>query len=614
MKKIKNTFLILLLLLGSLYNISGIVQADTADNANATQFVQSVTLSNNNGPIGPNKISDSSAVNVTYNLAIPNDIVIAPDQVYSMPLPAELRYSSNDAIVLKTSSGVAVGSVTIKDGTISILFNSNINTLSNRNINFNFWSNFNKNLLNYETGNDLAFPTKDDPNNTSHLNFSKSSSGGSSGASAISKNLRYGRNHTATWTVIINNGGDSILNSIFVDKMGNTQEYIPGSTVISYRNYQDKIIHTDTQDLVFTPDSNGEQTAQINFGRLYGDSEEVLDGNTSIIVRYQTKLKYNPNDNRYPNSAFSYDDTRLIDSAKSTATYRNQGGGVNGDEAADVIVKYTDDQGKPLTEDIVQKGILGQNYTTDQKDFEGYTLKEILGNPSGQFSDTTQTITYIYTKNKVPVHTGTVITKYIDTKGNILSEAITTTGNIGTTYQTKPKEIAGYTLKEVEGNREGVFENNLQTITYIYEKNNPLPSTGSVIVKYEDEEGNAISESLVKTGHIGNSYITLLKNIQGYKFKEVIGNKAGEFTDTVQTVTYVYTKEKVIPPLSDETHNISHTIRSSDSTEELPSNNNSNNKLPRTGESNNIALHVGGFISMILALLLFYRKLKEVND
>ncbi|MFK4935519.1 hypothetical protein [Lactococcus garvieae] len=27
-----------------------------------------------------------------------------------------------------------------------------------------------------------------------------------------------------------------------------------------------------------------------------------------------------------------------------------------------------------------------------------------------------------------------------------------------------------------------------------------------------------------------------------------------------------------------------------------------------------MALHVGGFISMILALLLFYRKLKEVND
>lgn len=70
----------------------------------------------------------------------------------------------------------------------------------------------------------------------------------------------------------------------------------------------------------------------------------------------------------------------------------------------------------------------------------------------------------------------------------------------------------------------------------------------------------------------------------------------------------------MIPPLSDETHIISHTIRSSDSTEEVPSNNNSNNKLPRTGESNNIALHAGGFISMILALLLFYRKLKEVND
>lgn len=39
------------------------------------------------------------------------------------------------------------------------------------------------------------------------------------------------------------------------------------------------------------------------------------------------------------------------------------------------------------------------NCETEQKKFNGYTLKKVHGNPRGQFTDKTITVKYIYTKN-----------------------------------------------------------------------------------------------------------------------------------------------------------------------------------------------------------------------
>lgn len=44
---------------------------------------------------------------------------------------------------------------------------------------------------------------------------------------------------------------------------------------------------------------------------------------------------------------------------------------------------------------------VGDEYSTKQKDIEGYTFKEVQGNPISQFKDTSQSVAYVYTKNKV---------------------------------------------------------------------------------------------------------------------------------------------------------------------------------------------------------------------
>ncbi|BAV02986.1 MucBP domain-containing protein [Lactococcus formosensis] len=479
MKKITNQLLLFILMLGSILNLTPLVSAETKS-PSAIQFVDQVVLSNNNGPISSNKISDASLVNATYTLSIPNGTVIDTAQTYSMPLPQELKYTGTAPIFLTKEDGILLGSVTIQNNMLNIVFEPVINNLSNRTLFFNFWSGFNKNTLNYDMGNDLAFPTKNNLNNSIHVNFSKSSSGEGSGNSAIAKTLHYEANNIVSWTITINNGGYEVSDANFVDTMGNTQDYIPGSTSIHYRNYKNTVIKTESTDLVFNPNADGSQSTSLNLGHLHGDTEASLTEPNSVVIHYQTKLKSNPLNNKYPNQAFSYDGATLIDSALSTATYHGQSGGGTGDVAGDVLIKYVDELGNDLMDNIVLKGSIGQTYTSEQKEFEGYAFKEVQGNPTGTFTDQKETITYVYTK--LPVKGETVTVKYTGDDGKKIAEDTVLTGNIGEKYVSTPKELSGYSIKGVQGNPKGVFTHAKQEVKYLYTKNQAhqinLPATG----------------------------------------------------------------------------------------------------------------------------------------
>ncbi|MFL1696265.1 MucBP domain-containing protein [Weissella kandleri] len=68
-------------------------------------------------------------------------------------------------------------------------------------------------------------------------------------------------------------------------------------------------------------------------------------------------------------------------------------------EAADVTVRYVDENGKAIAKSEVKSGNVGDRYTTEKKDITGYTFKEVQGSSNGEFTDKAQTVTYIYTKN-----------------------------------------------------------------------------------------------------------------------------------------------------------------------------------------------------------------------
>jgi len=207
----------------------------------------------------------------------------------------------------------------------------------------------------------------------------------------------------------------------------------------------------------------------------------------------------------------------------------------------DVTASYVDESGNEISSKVILTGNVGESYTTEQKIIEGYTFKEVQGNTSGTFTESEQTVTYVY--SKVPVAGGTVMARYIDENGEVIADNSFYTGNIGENYTIEQKTITGYTFKEVQGNPTGTFTEEEQTVTYVYTKN-PVAG-GTVTARYVDESGNPITENAVFIGNVGESYTTEQKIIAGYTYKEVQGNPTGTFTEEEQIVTYVYTKNPV---------------------------------------------------------------------
>ncbi len=116
-----------------------------------------------------------------------------------------------------------------------------------------------------------------------------------------------------------------------------------------------------------------------------------------------------------------------------------------------------------------------------------------------------------------PVSTGTVVVKYEDEDGNVLSTK-TMTGKVGDSYTTTAATFDGYTLKTKPSNATGTYASSTTTVTYVYAKNEEKPvdelevtlksNTTSVNV------GSSITLTATATGGDGNyNYTFLVKNV-----------------------------------------------------------------------------------------------------
>ena len=264
----------------------------------------------------------------------------------------------------------------------------------------------------------------------------------------------------------------------------------------------------------------------------------------------------------------------------------------------DVTAKYVDTDGDKISDDVVKSGSIGDSYTTEQKTIDGYTFKEVQGIATGTFTDQVQTVTYVYTKD--PIAGGDVTAKYVDTDGNNISDDVVKSGNIGDSYTTEQKIIDGYTFKEVQGRATGTFTSQAQIVTYVYTKDSV--AGGNVIAKYVDTDGNKIYDDVVKPGNVGDAYTTEQKTIDGYTFTEVQGSATGTFTDKVQTVTYVYTKNNVTPsPKLDDHSDIPESIKDNGNGNKNDSTSENKNILPQTGDNEGLSM-----IGMISGLFLIF--------
>ncbi|EJE1907834.1 MucBP domain-containing protein [Listeria monocytogenes] len=192
-----------------------------------------------------------------------------------------------------------------------------------------------------------------------------------------------------------------------------------------------------------------------------------------------------------------------------------------------VNVFYKDENGDELAPSETISGKSGENYQTIEKTITNYTLKEIEGQPSGQFGDSDATVTYVYEK----ADGAPVTVKYVDADGNELATSDTLNGKIDAPYQTTAKSLSGWAVKTTPTNATGVFTNANQTVTYVYEK----------------ADGNELATSDTLNGKIDAPYQSTAKSITGWTVKTTPTNATGVFTNANQTVTYVYEKADGAP-------------------------------------------------------------------
>lgn len=219
----------------------------------------------------------------------------------------------------------------------------------------------------------------------------------------------------------------------------------------------------------------------------------VGDAYDASVLKYQLEIPgYLLDQTKLPNNSLG---TITEDVQTVTYTYKKEKVA-----AEPVNVKYVDENGKEIAESHLLNGNIGDTYESKAKVIEGWKLKTTPSNATGIFSDQAQTVIYIYEKEKVA---SSIIVRYLDDNKELVKSRIIS-GNVGEEYSTNAEKISGYHLKSTPTNAEGIFMENEQTITYIYEKNtidlgssagNSNDLDNDILVKQNPDENSKQIES-----------------------------------------------------------------------------------------------------------------------
>ncbi|PZL77522.1 hypothetical protein CI088_01595, partial [Enterococcus plantarum] len=113
----------------------------------------------------------------------------------------------------------------------------------------------------------------------------------------------------------------------------------------------------------------------------------------------------------------------------------------------EVVIHYKDTEGNEIAKNDVIKGKIGESYRVEEKQIDGYKLKETVGYIEGLYSKEPVEVIFVYSK-EIVASEGEVVIHYKDTEGNEIAENDVIKGKIGESYRVEEKQIDGYKLKE----------------------------------------------------------------------------------------------------------------------------------------------------------------------
>lgn len=176
----------------------------------------------------------------------------------------------------------------------------------------------------------------------------------------------------------------------------NVNTSIPGEYVSIYKGYQTFFNKSTSHVLKVIVDPETPIIAAhviIKYVDGVGNelaSSETLNGKVGLPYESKAKVLEGYTLKETPSNA-----TGIFTNEEQTVTYvyiKNQV------KAGDVTVRYEDEAGNELSGPAVLSGNEGEAYTSEQKYFPGYTLKEVKGAVSGIFGTEPQQVVYVYQK------------------------------------------------------------------------------------------------------------------------------------------------------------------------------------------------------------------------
>ena len=209
-----------------------------------------------------------------------------------------------------------------------------------------------------------------------------------------------------------------------------------------------------------------------------------------------------------------------------------------------VIVRYLEKDdtkedntdNKELIPDRIINGYVGQNYETEQLEFNNYTFIESTNNTKGEMTEETIEVIYYYAQNTK------VIVKYLekdntpeDNTDNIVLHAdIVIDGHEGKEYETTQLKIENYTYVESTNNTKGEMTKEVITVIYYYAQNT------KATVQHIDKETGEILKQETKEGKVGDIFETHAENFEGYILVEAPEEPNVEMTKEEQILKYYY--------------------------------------------------------------------------
>ncbi|MGG5365771.1 hypothetical protein IGL72_003106, partial [Enterococcus sp. DIV1288] len=145
----------------------------------------------------------------------------------------------------------------------------------------------------------------------------------------------------------------------------------------------------------------------------------------------------------------------------------------------------------------------------------------------------------------------TIVVNYIDDSGNNILESKVIDGLIGDEYQTEPKAISGFTLKEIPENAFGIFKEEEQVVNYIYIKDiiepvDPLDPEIEVTPENKPdlpEEQGLLSIDFVSSFNFGSQAISIHDQTY-YAQPQRLLNEDGSANETEERPNYVQISDR----------------------------------------------------------------------